>query len=133
MQRSLRSHLARCLALGLLGLAAPLALVGAQEKTAVPPGAAVNITVVPGGAPAPPVSITLHERQVVMAVAGRQEHHRPLPELAPSDLPKAESPVEENPHVAASLRVVQRVGRQPYGYTHWSYTFVETAADKASA
>ena len=62
MKRSLRSHLARCLALSLLGLAAPLALVGAQEKTAVPPGAAVNITVVPGATPPPPVSITLYER-----------------------------------------------------------------------
>jgi hypothetical protein len=62
MQRSLRSRLARGLALSLFGLAAPLALVPAQEKTAVPPGAAVNITVVPGAAPAPPVSITLYER-----------------------------------------------------------------------
>jgi hypothetical protein len=62
MQRSLRSHPARCLALSVLGLAVPLSLVPAQEKTAVPPGAAVNITVVPGAAPAPPVSITLLER-----------------------------------------------------------------------
>jgi hypothetical protein len=62
MQRSLRTPLWRCPALSLLALAAPLALVGAQEKTAVPPGAAVNITVVPGAAPPPPVSITLYER-----------------------------------------------------------------------
>jgi hypothetical protein len=62
MQRSLRSHLARGLALGLIALAGPLALIPAQEKVAAPPGAAVNITVVPGSAPAPPVSITLYER-----------------------------------------------------------------------
>jgi hypothetical protein len=50
------------LALGLLGVAAPLSLVSAQEKAATPPSAAVNITVVPGAAPAPPVSFTLYER-----------------------------------------------------------------------
>ena len=62
MRRSFRLVRVGLLALGLLGVAAPLSLVPAQEKTAVPPGAAVNITVAPGAAPAPPVSITLYER-----------------------------------------------------------------------
>jgi hypothetical protein len=62
MKRNVRLHLARCLALSLLGLAVPLSLVEGQEKAVVPPGAAVNITVVPGAAAAPPLSITLYER-----------------------------------------------------------------------
>jgi hypothetical protein len=62
MSRSFCLSRPALLALGLLSVAAPLSLVPAQEKTAVPPGAAVNITVVPGTAPAPPVSITLYER-----------------------------------------------------------------------
>ena len=55
MKRSFVLGRAGLLALGLLGAAAPLSLVAGQEKAAVPPGAAVNITVVPGAAPAPPV------------------------------------------------------------------------------
>ena len=61
MQRNLRSRLLRGLALGLFALAGPLTFVSAQEKAVVPPGSAVNITVTTV-APAPPVSITLHER-----------------------------------------------------------------------
>jgi hypothetical protein len=53
-----RSLLLPCLA---LVLAAPLSLVGAQEKT-VPPGTPVSITVTSGAASPPPVSITLFER-----------------------------------------------------------------------
>jgi hypothetical protein len=39
-----------------------LPLLAGQEVTKVPPGAPVNITVVPGATPPPPVSITLYER-----------------------------------------------------------------------
>jgi hypothetical protein len=42
--------------------AMPRSFVQAQEKASVPPGGAVNITVTAGAVPAPPVSITLHER-----------------------------------------------------------------------
>jgi hypothetical protein len=62
MKRSFRSGPVRYLALSLPALAAALSLATAQEKVAVPPGAAVNITVVPGSAPPPPLSITLYER-----------------------------------------------------------------------
>ncbi len=62
MKRSFQSGRVRYLALSLPALAAALSLAAAQEKVAVPPGAAVNITVVPGSAPAPPLSITLYER-----------------------------------------------------------------------
>jgi len=68
MQRSLRSRLMRVLFLGLLALAGPLALIPAQDK-------AVNITVVPGGPPAPPVSITLLERHGhVTPIKGKCTH-----------------------------------------------------------
>jgi hypothetical protein len=40
----------------------PLSLVRAQEKAALPPGGAVNISVQPAVAPAPAVSIILHGR-----------------------------------------------------------------------
>jgi len=71
MQRSLRSHLTRCLALSVLGLAVPLSLVPAQDKA----GGAVNITVIPGAAPAPPVSLTLAERHGhVTPIKGKQTH-----------------------------------------------------------
>jgi hypothetical protein len=62
MKRNLRSRLPRYLALGLFGLAAPLALATAQEKVPAPAGGTVNITVSAAAAPPPPVSITLHER-----------------------------------------------------------------------
>jgi len=62
MKRSLRSRLARCLALSLFTLAMSSALVSAQEKIAAPPGGAVNITVTAGAPAPPPVSITLYER-----------------------------------------------------------------------
>jgi hypothetical protein len=62
MKRSLQSSPVRYLALSLPALAAVLSLAPAQEKAVAPPGAAVNITVVPGSAPAPPLSITLLER-----------------------------------------------------------------------
>ena len=55
MQRNVCSHLARGLVLSLIALAGPLSLIPAEDKT-------INITVVPGAAPAPPVSITLLER-----------------------------------------------------------------------
>jgi hypothetical protein len=58
----LRWRRVRYLALSLLWLAASPALVGAQEKAALPAGGAVNVTVTAGGAPPPPVSIILHER-----------------------------------------------------------------------
>jgi hypothetical protein len=61
MQGKSRSRLVRYLALGLLGLTAPLGRVWAQEKAVVPAGGAVNITV-STTATAPPVSIILHER-----------------------------------------------------------------------
>jgi hypothetical protein len=61
MKRNPRPGPARCLALSLLALAAPLAIVRAQEKAAVPAGGAINVTVTSAVAP-PPVSITLYER-----------------------------------------------------------------------
>jgi hypothetical protein len=62
MLRALRLGRTSCLALGLLALAAPLSPVRAQEKAAVPAGGTVNVTITSGGAPPPPVSITLRER-----------------------------------------------------------------------
>jgi hypothetical protein len=62
MKRNLRSLLLRKLWLGLLGAILPLQAASAQEKTTVPPGTPVTITVTQGSPPAPPVSITLDER-----------------------------------------------------------------------
>jgi hypothetical protein len=65
----------RWLALALLGLAVPLALAGGQEKTTVPPGTPVNITVTAAGAPPPPLTIVLHERHGhVTPVKGKCAH-----------------------------------------------------------
>jgi len=73
MKWSLRSRLAWHLALGLLCLTAPLAR--AQDKTVVPQGGAINVTVTSGAAPAPPVSITLYERHGhVTPVKGKCSH-----------------------------------------------------------
>jgi hypothetical protein len=72
-----RSHSGRVRypALSLLSLAAALAPVSAQDKTPVPPGSAVNITVTAGTAAPPPVSITLHERHGhVTPVKGKCTH-----------------------------------------------------------
>ena len=62
MRRSLCFGRRGLLALGLLGAARDPVATARQEKAAVPPGAAVNITVVPGAAPPPPLSFTLYER-----------------------------------------------------------------------
>jgi hypothetical protein len=62
MKRSPQLHLMGKLWLGLLGAILPLQVASAQEKTTVPPGTPVTITVTPGTPPAPPVSITLFER-----------------------------------------------------------------------
>jgi hypothetical protein len=62
MKWKIRSRTGRVLALSLLALALPLPFGRAQEKAVAQPGGAVNITVAAGAAPAPPVSITLHER-----------------------------------------------------------------------
>ena len=73
MKWSLRSRLGRHLALGLLCLAVSFA--PAQDKTVVPQGGAINVTVTSGAAPAPPVSITLHERHGhVVPVKGKCSH-----------------------------------------------------------
>ena len=73
MKWSLRSRLARHLALGILCLAVPFA--PAQDKTVVPQGGAINVTVTSAQAPAPPVSITLHERHGhVTPVKGKCTH-----------------------------------------------------------
>jgi hypothetical protein len=64
MKRSLHSRLVRDLALGLLALAAPVAL--AQERAAVPAGGTVNITVAPAAPAAPPASIILGDRDAVV-------------------------------------------------------------------
>jgi hypothetical protein len=61
MKRILRSRLLLCLAPGLLGLL-PCSFVRAQDKAAVGPGGAVNITVTSAAASPPPVSITLNAR-----------------------------------------------------------------------
>jgi hypothetical protein len=75
MKRSLHTGPVRYLALSLPALAAALSLAPAQEKVAAPPGSAVNITVVPGSAPAPPVSITLLERHGhVTPIKGKCTH-----------------------------------------------------------
>jgi hypothetical protein len=58
----LRPHLVPYLALSWLSLGMPPSPAVAQEKTTVPPGGAVQVTIVPYTAPAPPVSITLNER-----------------------------------------------------------------------
>jgi hypothetical protein len=56
------------------GLAAPLALLPAQEKVAAPDAKEVKVTVVTT-APAPPVSITLHERAAEVTPArGKLTH-----------------------------------------------------------
>jgi hypothetical protein len=60
MFRALRLGQVRCLALGLLALAAPPAQ--AQEKAAVPAGGTVNVTISSAAAAPPPVSLTLHGR-----------------------------------------------------------------------
>jgi hypothetical protein len=74
MQRNWRSCPLGGLALGLAVLAGPVSGVSAQEKAAVPPGGAVNITVTTA-APAPPVSIILHDRHGhVTPVKGRCTH-----------------------------------------------------------
>ncbi len=71
MPRSLRLPLRRCLALCVLGLALPVSPVSAQDKAA----GAVNITVIPAAAPAPPVSITLLERHGhVTPIKGKMTH-----------------------------------------------------------
>jgi hypothetical protein len=62
MKRIIHRGAVRYLALSLPALAAALTVAPAQEKAVVPPGTTLNITVTPGGAPPPPVSITLHER-----------------------------------------------------------------------
>jgi hypothetical protein len=62
MKGSSRSHLWDSLALGALILAWPVSLGRAQEKITVPPTGGVNVTVVAGTAPPPPVSITLYDR-----------------------------------------------------------------------
>jgi hypothetical protein len=75
MKRRWNTGPVRYLTLSLPALAAALLPVTAQEKVAVPPGAAVNITVVPGSAPAPPLSITLLERHGhVTPVKGKCTH-----------------------------------------------------------
>jgi hypothetical protein len=62
MKRNLRAHPLSFLSLSLLGLTIPAALAPAQDKSNVPTGTPVNITVTAGVTPPPPVSITLHER-----------------------------------------------------------------------
>jgi hypothetical protein len=62
MNESFRPPLVPSLALGLLSLVTPLCPAVAQEKATVPPGGAVQVTIAPWTAPAPPVTITLHER-----------------------------------------------------------------------
>jgi hypothetical protein len=57
-----RPRSVRRLALSLVALATPLSFASAQDKVAVPAGGTVNVVVTQGAAPAPPVSITLHER-----------------------------------------------------------------------
>ncbi len=75
MKWSLPSPLAGGLAACLLGLVVPLSQAPAQEKVAAPAGAAVNVTVTAGTAPAPPVSITLHERQAQVIPHKRKHAH----------------------------------------------------------
>jgi hypothetical protein len=75
MKWILGSHRVRDLALSLLSLAVPLSLGWAQEKVVAPPGSPVNITVTAGGAPPPPVSITLYERHGhVTPIKGKCAH-----------------------------------------------------------
>jgi hypothetical protein len=62
MKKQLLSRGVRRLALSLFGLAALVSPALAQEKVTVPVGGTVNVIVTQGAAPAPPVSITLHER-----------------------------------------------------------------------
>jgi hypothetical protein len=75
MNRNLGPGVARYLALSLLSLAACVGLVSAQQKTAVPIGGTVNVTVTAGVAQPPPVSITLNERHGhVTPVKGKCTH-----------------------------------------------------------
>jgi len=75
MKWGFRSHLLRLLALLTFVLQVPRLLVSAQEKAAVPPGGAVNVTVTTGVAPPPPVSITLFERHGhVIPIKGKCTH-----------------------------------------------------------
>jgi hypothetical protein len=62
MYKDLRVRGARFLALNLLALAVLATPARAQDKAAVAPGGAVNVTVTAGVVPPPPVSITLRER-----------------------------------------------------------------------
>jgi hypothetical protein len=65
----------RCLSAAALGLTALASAAAAQEKAAVPAGAAVNITVTSGAVPAPPVSIILHQRHGhVTPIKGKHAH-----------------------------------------------------------
>jgi hypothetical protein len=61
MKRIIHSRLVLSLALSLFCMAGPPSVVRAQPKTPVPTGGTVNLTVTTA-APAPAVSITLHER-----------------------------------------------------------------------
>jgi hypothetical protein len=61
MKRRLRLRPICCLALGVFTLASGVSAGRAQEKAVAPPGGAVAVTV-STAAPAPPVSIVLHER-----------------------------------------------------------------------
>jgi hypothetical protein len=75
MKRSICSPLWRCLALATLSLALPCSPVRAQEKTTVPAGSGVNVTVVAGTVPPPPVSITLYDRHGhVTPIKGKCTH-----------------------------------------------------------
>jgi hypothetical protein len=62
MNQSMALRLKRKLFLGLFGMVLPLQPAWAQEKTNVPPGTPVTITVTQAAPPAPPVSINLEER-----------------------------------------------------------------------
>jgi hypothetical protein len=61
--------------LGLIGLMTTLSVASGQQKLVVPPDGTVNVTVAPGAAAPPPVSITLHERHGhVTPVTGKCTH-----------------------------------------------------------
>src|SRR5450755_799590 len=62
MKRNLRSSLLLSLALGLSALAMPTPFVKGQQKSTVPVGGTVNVTVAAAAPAAPQVSITLFER-----------------------------------------------------------------------
>jgi hypothetical protein len=75
MEWSSPSSWSRFLGISLLAQAALLPVLRAQEKIAVPAGGVVNITVTPGVAPPPPVSITLDERRSrVTPIKGKCAH-----------------------------------------------------------